>query len=310
MHVSRFAPAPTGFLHLGHVLNALHVWGITQALNGRVLLRIEDHDRLRSRPEYERAILDDLEWLGFIPDEPAIDELRAGASLARQSDRQAVHEAALAVLRDKGLVYACGCTRRELREAMPPGMPAGESELRYSGRCAGRHLEWTPGMGLRVRLDDVEQRFDDLRHGLQVQRPANQCGDMLVFDRDGNWTYQFAVAVDDMNQGVNLVIRGDDLLPSTGRQIQLAQLLGRPAPARFLHHALIMKSPAQKLSKADGDTSIRDMRRAGMSVEEVLGRTLHLAGLAESGEAVTRRDAEQIVLERYAAALALLTASA
>lgn len=303
MLLSRFAPAPTGFLHFGHVLNALHVWGITRALRGRVLLRIEDHDRQRSRPEYERAILDDLEWLGFIPDEPAVDELRAGVSLSRQSDRNEIHEAALAMLRATGLVYACACTRRELREAMTSAAPDSESELRYSGRCAERRLQWTPGMGLRVRLDDVDEHFDDLRHGLQVQRPAAQCGDMLVFDREGNWTYQFAVTVDDLNQGVNLVIRGDDLLPSTGRQIQLARLLGRPEPARFLHHALIMKSPTQKLSKADRDTSIRDMRHAGMSAEEVLGRTLHLAGLADRDVPRARPDAERAVVERYADAL-------
>ena len=146
MYLSRFAPAPTGLLHLGHVLNALHVWGITRALNGRILLRIENHDRQRSRPHYERAILDDLEWLGFIPDEPPIDELRAGTSLARQSDRDAVYQAALSVLRARGLVYTCGCTRRDLRDAMPGGAEAADAadaELRYSGRCAQRALAWT-----------------------------------------------------------------------------------------------------------------------------------------------------------------------
>lgn len=303
MYLSRFAPAPTGYLHLGHVLNALHVWGIARGLNGRVLLRIEDHDRQRSRTEYERAILDDLEWLGFIPDEPALDELRAGVSLARQSDRHRIYDAALAGLRARGLVYACSCTRRELREAMAGGGFPDDVELRYSGRCAHRDLAFAPGVGVRVRLDDVEQRFDDLRHGRQVQRPAEQCGDMLVFDRDRNWTYQFVVTVDDMQQGVNLVIRGDDLLLSTGRQIQLSRLLGRDEPPHYLHHALIMKSPTQKLSKADRDTSIRDMRAAGASVEDVVGRTLHLSGLAERDVPTTRADAERIILARYQAGL-------
>src|SRR5437762_755507 len=139
MVISRFAPAPTGYLHVGHVLNAVYVWGITRAHAGRVLLRIEDHDAQRSRAEYEAALL------------------------------------------------------------------------------------------------------DDLRHGRQVQQPSKQCGDLLVRDRHGNWTYQFVAAVDDFVQGVTLVIRGDDLLASTGRQILLARLLGRDQPPRFLHHSLIMK---------------------------------------------------------------------
>ena len=111
-----------------------------------------------------------------------------------------------------------------------------------------------------MRLTDAFEPFVDLRHGPQTQRPFEQCGDLLVKDRDGNWTYQFAVTVDDMEQGVSLVIRGDDLLSSTGRQIQLARLLGRTRPPLFLHHPLIMKSATQKLSKADRDTSVRDMR--------------------------------------------------
>ncbi len=109
MIVSRFAPAPTGYLHLGHVVNALHVWGITRALGGRVLLRVEDHDRQRCRDEFERAILDDLEWLGFVPDEPATDAFRTGVCRGRQRDRQDVYAAALAKLGDR--VYACDCTR-------------------------------------------------------------------------------------------------------------------------------------------------------------------------------------------------------
>src|SRR5690242_6519988 len=105
------------------------------------------------------------------------------------------------------------------------------------------------------------ERFTDLRHGPQEQRPFEQCGDVLVRDRDGNWTYQFAATVDDFVQGVTLVIRGDDLLASTGRQIQLGRLLGRHTPPRFLHHALLMKTPTQKLSKSDGDSGVADLRR-------------------------------------------------
>lgn len=311
MIISRFAPAPTGFLHLGHIVNAVHVWGITRGLGGRVLLRIEDHDRQRCRADYERAILDDLDWLGFVPDEPSTNAFRSGACDGRQRDREPHYQAALARLLTEGLVYACDCTRRELRDAMSAqaSTSGADDELRYSGRCASRQLEWTRGRGLRVKLATCIERFDDLRHGVIEQRPSEQCGDMLIKDRDGNWTYQFAVTVDDLEQGVTLVIRGDDLLASTGRQIQLARLLGRQVPPAYLHHALVMKSATQKLSKADRDTSIRDMRDAGRSVEDVIGAAAHAAGLVDSPSAMTRLEAEARVAEHFADAVRRVRAS-
>lgn len=242
--ISRFAPAPTGFLHLGHVVNALEVWRETRARGGHVLLRIEDHDRRRSRPEYERAILEDLAWLGFTADQPPV----------RQSERGAIYAAALDTLRREGLVYACDCSRSTV----------------YPGTCRDRRVAEEPGVGLRVRLDPSVERFTDLRLGPQEQRPSSQCGDLLAKDRDGQWTYQFAATVDDVVQGVTLVIRGVDLLDSTGRQIQLARLLGRAEPPAFLHHALIMKSPTQKLSKSDGDTGVRDLRARGWTSQQVI----------------------------------------
>jgi glutamyl/glutaminyl-tRNA synthetase len=275
--VSRFAPAPTGHLHLGHVVNAVYVWGVTRAAGGGVLLRIEDHDRQRSRSEYERAILDDLDWLGFVPDAPPTDAFRAGRCSGRQSDRTSIYEAALAVLRGQGLVYACRCSRREIAA----GLEGAEGELRYPGTCAAKHLPEGPGLGARIRLDGSTERFTDLRHGVQAQRPLDQCGDLLARDRDGNWTYQFAVAVDDLDQGVTLVVRGDDLLASTGRQMQIARLLGRTTPLQFLHHRLVMKSATQKLSKADGDMGIRELRARGWTAADVIGRAAWLAGLIE-----------------------------
>ena len=274
--VSRFAPAPTGLLHLGHVVNAIYVWGVTRAAGGCVLLRIEDHDRRRSRPEYERAILDDLGWLGFVPDRPALGMFDRRPCEGRQSDRSAHYEAALAGLRAAGRVYACECSRSAIVQA---GRQAADGEVRYPGTCRDKLIAEGEGRGVRVRLDAGVERFEDLRHGMQTQCPAEQCGDLLARDRDGNWTYQFAVTVDDLLQGVTLVVRGDDLLASTGRQLQLARLLGRGVPARFLHHPLIMKSPSQKLSKADGDTSVRDLRASGLTPGEVIGRAAWLAGL-------------------------------
>lgn len=254
--VTRFAPAPTGHLHIGHVVNALHVWGIAREHGGRVLLRIEDHDGQRSRREYEESILEDLEWLGFTPDEPMV----------RQSERGEIYERALARLREQGLTYACECSRKDM------------SGLFYPGSCRDKGLAETPGRGIRIRLPRSEEHFDDRRLGPQTQIPSEQCGDLLVRDRNGFWTYQFAATVDDMEQGMTLVIRGMDLLQSTGRQIQLARMLGRTAPPQFLHHALVMKSPDQKLSKSDRDTGIREMRAAGMTPSDVLATARRLSG--------------------------------
>jgi glutamyl/glutaminyl-tRNA synthetase len=253
--VTRFAPAPTGYLHLGHVLNALHVWDAARSdPAGRVLLRIEDHDRQRSRKIYEEAILDDLSWLGFSADGPIV----------RQSERSAIYEDALDSLRRLGRVYACSCSRSDF------------DGQRYPGTCREKDLRDGPGLGLRVRLDDTVVRFVDRRLGPQTQQPSTQGGDVLVRDRDGNWTYQFAVTVDDWKQDVNLVVRGEDLLDSTGRQILLARMLGRSEPPAFLHHALLMKSPTQKLSKSDGDSGIRDLRAQGWTPEQVISSLAHL----------------------------------
>jgi glutamyl/glutaminyl-tRNA synthetase len=276
--LTRFAPAPTGWLHLGHVLNATCAWDVARAVGGRVLLRIEDHDRVRSRPEFEAGILDDLDWLGFTPDVFTTAEFRAGRCDGRQRDRAHSYLEALDILHAKGLVFACDCSRREIGEQAGPDVA---TELRYHGRCRGRQLPFA-GNGLRVRLDPGIESFDDARLGPMAQDPSAQCGDVLIRDREGNWTYQFAVTVDDWRQGIDLVIRGTDLLASTGRQIRLARLLGRETPAVFLHHPLVMKSPAQKLSKSDGDTGVRDLRSHGWSREEVLAAALRVRRIAGS----------------------------
>jgi glutamyl/glutaminyl-tRNA synthetase len=282
--ITRFAPAPTGFLHLGHVANAIFVWGVARACGGRVLLRIEDHDRQRSRKVYEAAILEDLAWLGFEADEP----------LVRQSDRHDIYRSALESLRRKALVYACECSRSEIAAAQSAS-PAISFEFLYPGTCRDRQLADGPGLSLRVRLDPTVERFVDLIHGPQDQRPDAQCGDLVVRDSNGNWTYQFAVTVDDHVQGVALVIRGDDLLESTGRQLQLARLLGRETPPRFLHHRLIMKSASQKLSKSDRDTGVREMRASGWPPESVIGEAAHHAGLISEKRDVSATEVSSII---------------
>jgi glutamyl-Q tRNA(Asp) synthetase len=268
--LTRFAPAPTGWLHLGHVLNAEYVWGaIGPKLDERqVWIRIEDHDRERCRPEYEAGILEDLSWLGYVPDFPVV----------RQSARDATYRGAVQTLIARGVVYACHCTRREIEERTSH-LPSAGAEPVYDGYCRNRGLPLTDRAGWRVRIDSGAEVFDDLLLGPQAQDPSQQCGDVLIRDRLGNWTYQFAVSVDDFDQGIDLVIRGEDLLASTGRQIHLARLLGRRRPATFLHHRLLMKSPSQKLSKSDGDTGIRDLRARGWTPARVKAAARQVPGL-------------------------------
>jgi glutamyl-Q tRNA(Asp) synthetase len=276
--ITRFAPSPTGFLHLGHVANAIYVWGVARALGGRVLLRVEDHDRGRSRPEYEVAALEDLEWLGLTPDLGTPAELRRGASPHRQSDCGPAYAAALEELAGRARVYACDCTRKEI--AAEAGDRFNE-ETRYPGRCRDRGLPFADAKGLRAVMEPGPETFADARLGIVTQVPSEQCGDLLLRDRTGNWTYQFAVVVDDRRHEIDLVVRGEDLLPSTGRQIRLSRLLGRERPPVFLHHPLIRKEDGAKLSKSSGDTGIRELRRAGASPEMVLGRAAWLTGLLD-----------------------------
>jgi glutamyl-tRNA synthetase/glutamyl-Q tRNA(Asp) synthetase len=276
---TRFAPAPTGYLHIGHVVNALYVWGIARARGGEVLLRIEDHDRQRARPEYEQALLDDLEWLGFEPDIHPTGVFRAGGPCAgRQSDRGEVYRAALAPLIAHGLVYGCDCTRRQLDSAV------------YPGTCRERGLPLADGVGWRVRVENKVETFADERLGMQRQNPVDQSGDVLVRDRLGNWTYQWAATTDDTLQNITTIIRGEDLLDSTGRQIYLSRLLGRDRQPSFLHHPLVMKSPTQKVSKSDGDTGVRELRRAGWGAAHVIGYAASLVALQSGAAPIDAQD--------------------
>jgi glutamyl/glutaminyl-tRNA synthetase len=282
--VTRFAPAPTGALHLGHVVNAIFVWGLARALGGQVILRVEDHDRQRSRAGWERQMLDDLDWLGFVPDVYPTDAYRRGPCDGRQSERDAIYRRALAPLIARGLVYGCRCTRAA--QAASDTVAAMGSERRYPGTCRDAGFPLTDDVGWRLRIEPGVERFDDGILGRQTQDPSAQCGDVLLRDRLGNWTYQYVASVDDTVQGVTLVIRGEDLLASTGRQIRLARILGRAAPPVFVHHPLVMKSATQKLSKSDGDTGVHDLRAAGWTAGRILGRAAELAGLAPGRESM------------------------
>ena len=255
--ITRFAPAPTGHLHLGHVVNALYVWGAAHDRDGKVLLRIEDHDRQRCRPEYEAAIFEDLDWLGFVPDVIA----------PRQSDRGDAYRFQVERLIARGRVYGGDGSRAQI------GGP------RYPGTCRDRGIPLTGDVGWRVRLDDRAVYFRDMFLGPQAQQPSAEFGDILIRDRHANWTYQWAATTDDYLQRITHVIRGLDLLDSTGRQLQLAALLGRSEPVWFGHHPLVMKSAGQKLSKSDRDSGIRDLRAAGWTREQVLEEARKLVNM-------------------------------
>ena len=289
--VTRFAPSPTGHLHLGHLVDAIFVWGVARALGGLVHLRLEDHDQSRSRREFETSILDDLEWLGFVPDSPSIAAFRApGQCAGRQMDRPERYTDAMVRLTRAELVYWCDCSRqRVLAESGTM-----EGELRYGGRCRARGLGPGPERAARVRLPSGREHFTDAQLGEFIHTPAEQCGDLLIQDRLGHWTYQFAVTVDDYVDGVTLVIRGEDLLSSVGRQILLARLLGRTSPPVFLHHPLVLGRAGTKLSKSNRDTGLRELREAGVSPSEAIGRAAAAAGLIDHVREVDASEVAEI----------------
>ena len=254
-----------------------------------VRLRIEDHDRERSRTEFDRGIIEDLEWLEFLPD-----------ATERQSDHADRYWDALG-LSEAGLVYWCGCSRQRI------GREAGQnaSELRYDGYCRDRALGPGPNRGIRLRLEEGAEVFDDALLGPIRQAPAHQCGDLLVRDRVANWTYQFAVTVDDIVDNVTLVIRGQDLLDSTGRQIRLARLLGRKQPPVFLHHPLVRGADGEKLSKSNHDTGVCELRDAGVSPAEVIGRAAAAAGLIDRARPLSANEVDRLFRAQWTPELKL-----
>lgn len=279
---TRFAPAPTGPLHLGHLVNALFVWGLARAHGGRVLLRIEDHDRGRCRPAYEQGILDDLDWLGLVPDVFATATFRSHppgtgpGHQARQGDQSPRYSRALEALAAAGLVYPCRCSRSDIARQ---GQPEHGVEPRYPGTCRLHPVSAAETLARRVALGEQEEVVDDLLLGSRRQHPAMQCGDLLARDRSGNWSYQFAVVVDDLVHGIDVVIRGEDLWASCGRQQRLGMLLGRAQPPRWVHHPLLFRPDGRKLSKALGDTALADRRAAGATPGRLLGEAAHAVGL-------------------------------
>ena len=249
-YLGRFAPSPTGPLHAGSLVAALASWLDARAHGGRWLVRIEDVDRPRSIAGADTLILSQLAACGLLPDEPPV----------WQSAREPLYEAALRRLLAAGWAYPCACTRRDLAAALAlrGARRSRHGELVYPGTCRGG-LRGRPARAARVLATPVPDRFDgtlaidwtDRRLGIQAQNLSRDVGDFVLRRADGWWAYQLAVVVDDAEQGITDVVRGEDLADNTPRQIHLQRLLGLATP-RYLHVPLVLGEDGEKLSKQNG----------------------------------------------------------
>lgn len=283
----RFAPSPTGRMHLGNICTAVLSWLSVRRRGGRWILRIEDLDAGRSRPEYARLIEDDLRWLGLTWDEGGCSgEGPSGPYM--QSLRGDIYAQWFRRLQDTGLNYPCYCTRADLLAASAPHQSDGR--VVYGGRCRPASFPAPPpepGRRHAVRLwvPDREISFADRVAGPQSFNLARDCGDFVVRRSDGSWAYQLAVVVDDALMGVTEVLRGDDLLLSAAQQIYLYELLGLKAP-EFAHVPLIRNEAGQRLSKRDSAMSMEALR-ASLSPEQLLGRVAFLTGMRPDSSPVS-----------------------
>lgn len=270
----RFAPSPTGFLHEGHLLSALYVWAAAKKWDLKIHLRIEDHDQGRARKEYIDSIYEDLEWLGFKYDSQSV-----------QSNHFDLFQKVLNKLSEKGLVYPCTCSRKQLLAENPISETG---EVIYQGKCLGEFKNDQPH-SLRIVIPDKVINWHDEHLGDFSENPKKQCGDFPIRDRDGFWTYQFAVCIDDLVQGITHIVRGEDIRNSTARQIALSGIISEfctgdaslqiPTYRRplYLHHPLIVDPNGKKLSKREHAHSLRQEKEAGISAEQLLGRVLYKA---------------------------------
>jgi glutamyl-tRNA synthetase len=274
----RFAPSPTGPLHLGNVRSALLGWLDLRARGGEFWLRIEDLDPDRSKPEAIDGILEDLRWLGLDWDGP----------VWHQSQRRALYDAALRQLEAAGRAYPCWCSRAEVaRAASAPH--AGEEGPVYPGTCrhgASPRDGRTPSM--RFLVEPGVERFVDEVRGPLEQDVAQAVGDFVIRRVDGVASYPLAVVVDDAAAGITHVLRADDLVASTPRQLQLFRALGLPAPT-FAHVPLLLQEDGKRLSKRDGGLTLASLRAQGARPEAVVGLLAKFSGLS-NGEPVTARE--------------------
>ena len=272
MTVGRFAPSPTGRMHLGNVLGAVLSWLSAKSRGGRWLLRIEDIDPARSRREYAQLLMDDLHWLGLTWDgEPVW-----------QSRRSDIYEDYFQQLKGRELTYPCFCTRTDLLATQAPHESDGR--VVYPGTCRppGPAMSGTPAIAERpaatrliVPASDVA--FTDGHYGLQCVNLAHQVGDFIIRRKDGAWAYQLAVVIDDALMGITEVVRGRDLLLSTPQQLYIAQLLKLRSPC-YIHFPLLLNDAGQRLSKRDGSLDMASMRQR-MTAREIVGMAAYLVHL-------------------------------
>jgi glutamyl-tRNA synthetase len=290
----RFAPSPTGELHVGNIRTALLAWLQVRAAGGTFLMRIEDLDRGRVRPGMMEAQLADLRWLGIDWDEGPDIGGPFGPYL--QSQRTELYEAALRRLEGDGLIYPCACSRRDILEASSAPHGDDTEGPRYPGTCAalpsGSPLE--PPTALRFRVPDDPVGFHDELQGDVTYHPYREAGDFVVRRKDGIAAYQLAVVVDDAAMRVTETLRGADLLSSTARQILLMRALGLPEP-RWTHVPLMLGPDGERLSKRHGSVTLREAREAGLRPEAVVGWLASTCGLAEPGEECEARE----LIERF-----------
>ncbi len=289
----RYAPSPTGRLHLGNARTALLAWLQVRSQGGRFLLRMEDLDRQRSSPEAAGALLEDLRWLGLDWDEGP--DLGGPVGPYTQSERQEVYQDALERLRNRDLLYPCYCTRAELRNDLThvAGAPhPGEEGPPYAGTCrcltpteraaresAGRRPSW------RFRVNPGMVCYNDGLAGRVCQDVAEAVGDFVIQRADGVMAYQLAVVVDDAAMGITHVLRGADLISSTPRQLLLYEALGL-TPPEFVHAPLLYGPDGARLSKRHGDTSLATLREVGISPAVLTGYLAWLSGLVPRGTAL------------------------
>jgi glutamyl-tRNA synthetase len=268
---TRFAPSPTGELHLGGAWTALASWVVARCVDGASVLRIEDLDAARVDPESERSILRDLEWLGLDWDDQPV----------RQSARSAEYEDAIALLASQGLVYPCDCSRAEIARAV--AAPHAGEEVVYPGAC--RHKDPSRSMkrppALRVIVPPGIVAYEDEIVGLVSQKLESDVGDFVLKRGDGAFAYQLAVVVDDLAMEITDVVRGADLVASTPRQIWLARTL-RGEPPRYAHVPLVVAAGGMRLEKRTPGATIRELREAGVTPDEVVGELAYGLGLTVS----------------------------
>lgn len=289
---ARFAPSPTGDLHLGGAWTALAAWVLARRRGGATVLRVEDLDTPRVRAGSAARIEEDLARLGLDWDEgPA-----PGGSYApyTQSERGPLYEAALAELDRRGLVYPCDCSRKEIaaRAATEASAPHG-AELRYPGTCRdkspGRSMRRDPALRLRVP-EESAVRFVDAVQGAVEERVADAAGDFVLRRADGMFAYQLAVSIDDWAMGITDVVRGADLLPSTARQLLLVRLTGATFAPRYWHVPLVLASSGDRLAKRAALGTVRGLFERGVAGEEIVGALAHGLGLASDARPRSPRE--------------------